>query len=720
MTEKNTWSGKTARASIAGGVANIVLDHQQASVNKFDALTLRELREIIDVLKAMSENLRGVVVQSAKKTFVVGADITEFLGWFKDPKFESRLNETQKLFNDLEDLGVPSLAAINGICLGGGFELALACTYRIAAPEASIGLPESKLGLVPGWGGCVRLPRVIGLDNAIEWIASGKAYSAEQALKVGAIDAIATQEELLSSAERSILNAIEGNLDWKSRRQEKLRPLSLISPVEKTMAIESAKAVILPKAGKHFPAPIKALQLLDQTSSLERDAALGLERQCFTKLAATPSAHNLISIFLNDQANKKALKNYASKGSPVKRAAVLGAGIMGGGIAYQSASKGVPILLKDIEQGALDRGMQEVNSLLGKQFERKKIDASSLAKTLSAITPTLSYGDIASADLVIEAVVENEGIKAKVIKELASHTKPGAVVASNTSTILIDSLATSHPHPENFCGMHFFNPVHRMPLVEIICGSKSSSATIGRVVNYAWQLGKVPVVVKDCPGFLVNRILFPYFRGFLLLVNEGVNPYAIDRVMEDFGWPMGPAYLLDVIGLDTALHAQSIIAKGYPKRMPVTSPSLLANLVEAGYLGQKNGQGFYQYTRDKRGSLKKQAWQDRGTTPLGKSASPKTPPPEDIIDRLMFPMLTEALLCLSEGIVSSASELDIALINGIGFPPHLGGAIKHIDDYGHDRFSKRCEQFTHLGEIYRVPKILEDHIRTNRQLYSNQ
>ncbi|MBI2601638.1 MAG: fatty acid oxidation complex subunit alpha FadB [Deltaproteobacteria bacterium] len=717
MVEKSLYQGNSLRCSQEHGLIEICFDNQKASVNKFDSATLQELREAIDRIKK-EKGVQGLLFTSGKDVFFVGADITEFLAFFKSPELNVWLEKTHALFNDIEDLPFPTVAALNGMALGGGFELALSCAYRLASPSARLGLPETKLGIIPGWGGTIRLPRLTGIDNAVEWIASGKNWKPEDALKIGAIDGIVSAERLGVAARDLLRSAWASKLPWQARQQEKKEALKLLSPIEKVMAIETSKAFVASQAGKHYPAPVEAINIIDKSAHLKREEAQKVERTSFAMLAKTSCAESLVTIFLSDQYNKKKVKQLAKQSKPIKQTAVLGAGIMGGGIAYQSACSGVPILMKDVVPQALEYGMQEAAKLLGNDVAKGRRDQAFLARVLSSITPTLSYGDFRNVDLVVEAIIENEDIKKSVLSELAKQTKEGTIITSNTSTISIDQLAKVLPHPENFCGMHFFNPVHRMPLVEIIRGKKSSDETIASVVAYALTMGKTPIVVKDCPGFLVNRVLFPYFWGFLNVVLEGVHPYHIDKVMEKFGWPMGPAYLLDVIGIDTSHHAQTIIAKGFPDRMPLENPSLLGLFNKEKRLGQKNKLGFYRYETDKKGRLQKTP--DPQTDKLLSSVvrGKKDMSDEDIIDRLMLPLINECARCLDEGIVESVQELDLALINGIGFPPFLGGALKFLDYYGMERFYKKTLQLGSFGKAYEAPALIQKQGQSGKSFYN--
>jgi 3-hydroxyacyl-CoA dehydrogenase / enoyl-CoA hydratase / 3-hydroxybutyryl-CoA epimerase / enoyl-CoA isomerase len=441
---------------------------------------------------------------------------------------------------------------------------------------------------------------------------------------------------------------------------------------------------------------------------MSQDVALTQERQDFINLTRTPQAQALVGNFLNEQLVKNKAKALAAQ-HRVHSAAVLGAGIMGGGIAYQSASRGIPVRLKDIRSSALQQGMTEVTELLGKALNKGAITVQELSRTLQAVTPTLSDEGFDNVDLVVEAVVENLVIKRQVLAEIELQLPAHGVLTSNTSTIPISELASALHRPESFCGMHFFNPVPKMPLVEIIRGTQTSEETIGRVTAYALTLGKLPIVVHDGPGFFVNRVLFAYFIGFRLLLAEGQDPYRIDQIMERrFGWPMGPARLLDVIGLDTAHHAAQVMAQGFPERMAPDVEDPVAKLYAAGRLGQKNQQGFYLYQTDARGKLTRQP--DPGLTALWLPSSHQTPPcsDEEIESRMMIPLITEVVRCLEEGIIATPAEADIALLYGLGFPPFRGGPCRYLEQLGIAQFVQRADQHATLGSLYSVIPLLRD------------
>jgi 3-hydroxyacyl-CoA dehydrogenase / enoyl-CoA hydratase / 3-hydroxybutyryl-CoA epimerase / enoyl-CoA isomerase len=690
-------------AYLADGIAEFTFN-ATGSVNKFDQQTLADCRAALNLLHA-DKNLKGVIYTSGKDAFIVGADITEFLGTFQQPEAEliPWIKSASDVFDLAEDLPVPTIAAIRGFALGGGFEWTLTADYRVADTTAKVGLPEVKLGLMPGFGGSVRLPRIIGADGGMEWITTGKERGADAALKEGAIDAVVAPEKLKDAALSMIKDAIAGKLNWQKKRAAKLQPLKL-NKTEAMMSFNTAKGMVFANAGKHYPAPMVAVETIEAASRLDRAGAVALENASFAKLAKTTAAAAQIGLFLNDQLIKGKAKKAAKVATKeIKKAAVLGAGIMGGGIAYQSALKGVPVVMKDIADKALELGMGEATKLLNKQVERKKLDAVGMAKVIASIQPTLSMEPVKSVDIVVEAVVENPKIKGAVLKEVEELVAADAIITSNTSTISIDSLAANLKDPSRFCGMHFFNPVHQMPLVEVIRGKDTSEETVAAVVAYAARMGKSPIVVNDCPGFYVNRVLFPYFAGFSKLVLDGADFAKVDKVMEKtFGWPMGPAYLLDVVGLDTAFHCTDVMAAGFPTRMGKLDNDPVALMYQAQRYGQKNGVGFYAYSKDAKGKPKKDSDAVSYDLLAKAGASGVEFSADDIIARCMVPMINEVIRCLEEGIVASAAEADMGLIYGLGFPPFRGGPLRYADTIGLANFVALADKYAHLGEIYQV------------------
>lgn len=699
------------------GIAELSFD-APGSVNKLDTQTVASLGEAVTVLETLP-GLKGVLLSSKKAAFIVGADITEFLSLFAAPadSLTHWLGFANGIFNRLEDLPVPTLAAIQGYALGGGCECVLATDFRVATPDLRIGLPETKLGIMPGFGGSVRLPRLLGADSAMEIIAAGKDVDAARALALGLVDAVVAPEKLRAAAVAILREAIEGKQDWRARRQPKLEPLKL-SRTEAAMSFTLAKSMVAQTAGKHYPAPIAAVKTIEAAASSGREAALRLETAAFVPLANSSEARALVGIFLNDQALKAKARAMTRNVETPKQAAVLGAGIMGGGIAWQSAWKGVPVIMKDINPASLALGMNEAAKLLNKQLERGKIDGLKLGNIISTIRPSLSYDGFEQADIVVEAVVENPQVKARVLAETEQYLREESVLASNTSTIPINQLAKALKRPENFCGMHFFNPVPRMPLVEVIRGEKTSDTTLAKVVAWASKMGKTPVVVNDCPGFFVNRVLFPYFAGFSLLLRDGADYRQIDKVMEkQFGWPMGPAWLLDVVGIDTAHHAQSVMADGFPDRMKKDYRDAIDVLFEAGRYGQKNQHGFYRWETDSKGKPKKVADPAVDELLSAVAAPQRVFSDEEIIARMMIPMINEVVRCLEENIIASVGDADMALVYGLGFPPFHGGVFRYLDTKGSAQIVEQAASLSSLGALYVPPASLREKATSQKTWY---
>jgi len=711
------FSGQAIKVSLLpSGIAQLIFDLEGSSVNKFDQLTLKELGEATSVIG--ESDARGVIFSSAKSTFIVGADITEFTGLFATGPEAIRtwISRANEVFNAIEDISVPTVAAINGVALGGGFELALSADYRVALDSAIVGFPEVKLGILPGFGGTVRLPRLIGPEKAIAWISQGTHFSSKVAVAERALDAIVADDDLIAAAERMIEDCLSGSLDYLAQRGIKTSPVPEKPEVIATL-FAAAKPQVLKASGANYPAPLTAVETMERGVLESRAGALAEEHEGFIQLASTNTAANLVQMFLNDQflaSKSRAL----SKGVPViRKAAVLGAGIMGGGIAYQSALRGTPIAMKDIAQAGLDLGMNEAQTLVAKQVNRGKMTAESADKVIGSITPTLAYEDLVGAELVVEAVVENEDVKKSVLAELESVVADDVIIATNTSTISVDSLATALKKPERFCGMHFFNPVPLMPLVEVIRGQETSKETIASTVAYAKALGKTPIVVNNCPGFLVNRILFPYFGAFSTLVHEGADFRQIDRVMEEFGWPMGPAYLLDVVGIDTAVHAQVVMASGFA-RMELGFESAIDKLYAQGDLGQKSGRGFYEYVVDENGRASKQPNPEIDALIAGVSAERRSFSDSEIRDRLMLALCLETVRCLEDGIVETAIEADMGLVLGLGFPKFRGGALRFIDQLGLAEFCKLADSYAHLGSMVAPTAKLREMADAKQSFYS--
>lgn len=717
MFEGNTLSLTT----LDNDYAEIKFDSQSGSVNKFNAETLAELRQAMDILK-QQQDIKGLLLSSGKSVFVVGADITEFKGMFSASKqqFVEAAHVVNGLFSEIEDLPYPSVAAINGFALGGGFEVCLACDCRVISSKAAVGLPETGLGIIPGWGGTVRLPRLIGYTDAVQWIVSGQQQKPAAAQQAGAVDVIAEPEELRTASLKVLQDMVDGKRDYEARRLQKTSPLTL-SDAELEAAASNYRAAVVGKLGSHYPAQLKAIDLVAGAAGLGRDDAVRHENVAFYEISQTPQARALVGLFLNEQYVVKQAKNraVAHKPAPIKTAGVIGAGIMGGGIAYQNAIRGYSVVMKDIAQPALDLGIDEATKLLSKSVSRGKLTEHKAQQLLSSISPTLVDSDITGCEILVEAVVELEVVKKQVLAAAEALLPATSIMTSNTSTISINRLAEPLQRPENFCGMHFFNPVHAMPLVEIIRGEHTSDATVAAVCTYALGLGKKPIVVNDCPGFLVNRVLFAMLFGLEIMISEGADFQQIDKVMEGWGLPMGPAYLMDVIGIDTINHCYPVMMEGLPQRFKKTADVWPTEAVcKAKRLGQKNGLGYYRYELNDKGKPAKAVDPEVIAMLENLYGAAKQLEADEIIDRLMVAMAMEMIHCLEEGVVGSPAEADMALIYGVGFPPFHGGICRWMDEIGLQEICDRGDRYLSISELYRPTDKLRAMAANGETLYS--
>lgn len=699
------YSGETmVLTDLGDGLVEWSFDTHGAPMNSLGAAALKEWAEVLDVLES-GAGIKGLLLTSAKSSFIAGANIKEFPTLFSGSaeSIWDWARHVQTLCNRLESLPFATVAAIDGAALGGGFELVLSADRRILSPSAVLGLPEVTLGICPGWGGSVRLTRMIGLTPALPWLLEGKSRNAREALEAQVADLVTQSSSLKDTALQSLVALAEkGPSTWNQIRAKKRAPLPHLEEVPESFQ----KYVIAP--GK-IPAST-ILKSVQTHCYLPFDEALALEAECFAMLAKDDDASALIGLFISEQRLKKRVKQLAGGARPIEFGAVVGAGLMGGGIAYQAAINGVPISLRDIKQEALDLGVDTARSILNTAVGKGRMTSEAANEVLHKIHPTQNYDGFDKARLVIEAVVEKYEVKSQVLADIESRIHPDAVLTSNTSTISINALAEGLQRPSQFCGMHFFNPVPVMPLVEVICGAQTSPQAIADTVNFAIDLGKKPIVVQDCPGFLINRILFPYFNAFNRLLLDGVSFEYIDKVMLDFGWPMGPAHLADVIGLDTMVHADRVLQNGYPERMSQPATVIVEQLFAQGFVGKKGGAGFYDYGAGTR--LPSAA--ALALTSFSVSSTPVRD--EQIVERLLIPFCTEALRCLDERIVETADDVDLGAVMGLGFPRFRGGPLRYIEALGLEVFASTIRRYAGLGALYEVPEGLAERIINSKNI----
>jgi len=664
----------------AGGIVHLVMDHPDRRVNVLDERALADLESVLGTLSARPD-LSGVVVVSGKPgSFIAGADI-EAIGSITDREQALALiRRAHAAFGRLASLPVPTVAAIDGVCLGGGAELTLACDSRIASeePRTQIGFPEVLLGIVPGFGGCVRLPRVIGLPMALDLILTGRALDARRAEKAGLIARSVPAAWLIERAHERV--KVLGGRTGPGRR-DRYRPRGAVpwfldTAVGRGIVLQQARTQTRAKVGTQYPAPYAAIDVIAHTIGRPVEEGLAIEASHVADLLIGPVCKNLVRVFELSEAAKKApvVSDRAIEPAPVRELLLVGAGIMGGGIAEIASRSGVRVRLRDLRPEALTKALQTARDLINERGRRRGASARDRDAQMARILPTLELNGAGRADLALEAVVEDLEIKRRVFGELEVRVSPEALLATNTSSLSVDALAAGLRHPERLCGLHFFNPVHRMPLIEVVRGSRTSDRALATAVAFARRLGKTPVVVNDAPGFVVNRVLMPYLREAMFLLEEGFELADIDASMRRFGMPMGPFEVLDEVGLDVALKVAGVLSKAFPDRM--TPAAALDKLVATGRLGRKSGVGFYRH----RGRKRERDPQLR--TLLGLEPARRGAMPDLLSERMALAMVNEAARCLEDGVARTAGEIDLAMVFGAGFPPFRGGPLRHADTLG--------------------------------------
>jgi len=674
----------------------VTFDQPNSRANTLGQAVLAEFEEVLSLIESQ-KNLNGLIFRSGKPgMFIAGADLKELGSAEHDPAQARQMVERGlKVIARFEALPYPTIAAIEGACMGGGLEVALAFDHRIASthPKTELGLPETKIGLIPGWGGTQRLPRVIGPANAVEMIASGEGIKAKRAAELGLVFDAVPSDRLLDEAKR-VLQLSRESGDWQRARQQKRQPVGL-SEDQASFIFAVAKSAVLAKTKGQLPAPLAAVEVVEKGCNLTLEEGLRLETEAFIKLVGSEISRNLIAVFFMNQRIQKDTGVSDPNLNPreINRAGVLGAGIMGSGIAGAFIRRGISCTMLDVNEAAIAKGVGAIQKVMYSRLEIGRMKPEEIAAALGKLSTTTALAAMSDRELVVEAVVENEAVKVKTYEELQKYLPDHAILASNTSTISITRMARSVKNPERFAGMHFFNPVDRMPLVEVIRGEKTNDETVVTLVALAKKVGKSPIVVKDCPGFLVNRILFPYINESLVLLEEGADPRSIDKAATSFGMPMGPITLNDVVGNDTALYAGQVVNTAFADR--AASSRILEELVKAGRLGQKSGAGFYSYAKDpKRGS------DDPAFAALldkCRTKSPRKIEADEITDRLFLPMLLEATRCLAEGIVRDPADVEMGLILGIGFPAWRGGILTWGQSLGIEEVLRRLKKYEHLG-----------------------
>ncbi|NOG45493.1 MAG: hypothetical protein HND50_09685 [Calditrichaeota bacterium] len=662
------------------GIGILYFDVPGESVNKFSTPVMEELEQKTDNLK--NEDIKCLLIMNGKKSpvFIAGADINEIKD-LTDPEIGYQIAlRGQTVFDKFSKMPFPTVAVINGACMGGGTELSLACTYRIAtdSPATKIALPEVNLGILPGWGGTQRLPRLIGLQRTLDIILTGKNLNAKRAYRAGVIDKIIAGEWELDKAIEFANEIMSSNTAKIIKRRN---PKGLASAaLEKTavgrnLMFSQAEKMVMKKSGGHYPAPLRILKVLKETVGMSFEEGLDIEARALGDLVASPICKSLVQIFLWTEEIKK--ENGTGKKTvstdDVKKTAVLGAGVMGGGIAQLFAAKDIDVRVKDINHDAVAKAYQQAASVLKEKVKRRRLTKEKYREIMLRISGTTDYTGFQSTDLVVEAIVEDLDIKKMVLADLEKHVSKDAIIASNTSSLLINDMMPALKNKKRFAGMHFFNPVHKMPLVEVIRGKDTSDKAVATIFELCKKTGKTPIVVNDGPGFLVNRLLMPYMVEAVSLLEEGHSIQELDHAMKKFGMPMGPIELFDEVGIDVAAKVAKILQQSMADRM--AESDLLDNLVKAGRLGKKNGLGFYKYEGRKK-------VYDPMVETFIKFSEKSELNTDELQQRMVYPMINEAARCLEDSIASTARDVDIGMIFGTGFAPFRGGLLKFADSEG--------------------------------------
>jgi 3-hydroxyacyl-CoA dehydrogenase/enoyl-CoA hydratase/3-hydroxybutyryl-CoA epimerase len=717
-------------------IHTLVFDTPGEKVNKLSRKVIEEFKPVLDRLENLGKEgkIDALVLVSGKAgNFIAGADI-EMFGEMKTAGDAAELSRTgQKLFARWEDLPFPTIAAVDGACLGGGCELALASSAIVMASDSvtRIGLPEVMLGVIPGTGGCIRLPQKVGIATALDLILSSKTLNADRAFKAGLIEASIPKPDFKNYALKWVktnLKALQAG--ERLAKEPKLGGSGGLvggamekTPMGRALIFSQAKKGVLGKTRGNYPAPLEVIDVIQSTGTRygaalrgkARERAMEREAQGFGKMAVTDISRNLVRIFFMTEGVKKS-KGLSATSSAVAHkvasAGVLGAGVMGGGIAQLLADKNIEARMKDLNNKALTLGVQAAITIFKKAVQRKKMTRRQMQQKLNQISPALDFDGFHSTQAVIEAIVENMDVKKKVLADLENYIKPDCIVASNTSSLSISKMQEALKHPDRFVGMHFFNPVHKMPLVEVIRGDKSSDEAVSTIFQFSKQLGKTPIVVKDAPGFLVNRLLMPYCNEAAHMLSEGVPIADLDRVMLKFGMPMGPVELIDEVGIDVGAKVAHILHDAFGERMQPSS--LNDKMVKEGYLGKKNGKGFYPYdAKQKRLDFDPQIYQVLGVEPKTGAASD-----DEIRERCVLIMINEASRCLAEGVVSSAAEVDLGMIMGTGFPPFRGGLLRYADTLGSKVIVERLNEYSkRFGARFAPAEPLLLMAKENRAFY---
>lgn len=673
------------------GICVLTFDRPESGANIFDAATMDNLREHVDAIEK-DDSIKGVIVISGKKSiFIAGADLKTLLRQAQTGEMRGFIAEGQKVFNRLAALKVPSVAAIHGACAGGGYEITLACDYRIASddPATKIGLPETTLGLVPAWGGATRLPRLIGPEKAAEVILKGKLHGAAEALKLGLVDEVVAKEQLLEAARKKLAGG-----------KRKLEGGAAAMPASHELS---------PPKVRGNAAPGRAFEIIKRAGDSSLDESLAMEVDAISELGATDATQNLIrNFFLADKYRKGTSKPPSDK---ITHAAVIGAGVMGSGIAQWLSSRAVSVILRDVDSAAIDRGLANIDKTYGDAVKRGLMPEAKAKEGRARIVCSTQPAPMRDVQIVVEAASEKLEIKKKIFGELAANTPETTILATNTSALPISELAESTGTPARVVGLHFFNPVSRMKLIEVVVGNGTADETRERALAFARQIGKLPVLVQDSPGFLVNRVLFPYLLDAAEMFENGVSAEEIDGALLEWGMPMGPLRLIDEIGVDITVDIAATLEKAFGARDQ--APQILQKMYAEKILGRKTGAGFYKYEgKQQTPNESLQQWRQESGEKFGL---------ENITNRLVYLMVNEAARCLEEKVVATPEDADYGMVLGTGFPVYRGGPLRYAESVGLKKVVTDMDGIhSRAGEKFAPCDLLRQHAQDGTTFYQGK
>lgn len=696
------------------GVAWLLLDDPAKKVNTLSSRMFGWFAEQVERLE--KERPKGLVIHSGKPAnFVAGADIEELQALTGRQEVLELVRHGHELTRRLDHLPFPTAAAIHGSCLGGGLELALCCDLRVATddPQTKLGLPEVQLGLIPGMGGTQRLPRLIGVPDALDLILTGNPKSARSARRLGLVDEICHPHDLLRAARELLLEAGLEAVDKRRRRRKKFasRAGDLLAKtfLGEKFVYDKARDQVRKKTGGHYPAPLVAVDVVKDGMEMPLNEALELEAGAFSELAVSDTAKALMGIFFMKNDVEARARKLGKKARDVESIGVLGAGFMGSGVAQGLAYKGYRVVMKDQDVDAVGRGMKHVAKLFGQLESRRKLTSVETQEAIRRVLGTTHYRDLKRTDFVVEAVFEDLGVKHQVIRETEAVAPDNLIFASNTSTLPIAELAEASERPENVVGMHFFSPVHKMPLLEIIRHEGTSEETLATTVEVGRRMGKTIIVVNDGPGFFTSRVLGPFLNEAAWMLTEGATIEQLDRALTRWGWPVGPITLLDEVGLDIAAHAGAATRERLGNR--VDAPPVFERMIEDGRTGRKGGRGFYLYEDGKKQDVDESVYELIGW-------EPKSIPDHEIVERCWMQMLNETARCMEEGIIENPVDVDIGVIFGFGFPPFRGGLLKEADRVGVQYVVDQLDRYAEAhGERLRPADLLREMAEKDEQFH---